>query len=369
MSDAGHEMATAVLPLFLVTIGGSAAALGLIEGLADALSTGAKLFSGWYSDGLRRRRPLATIGYVATGLGMAAFALVRSPIEALAVRGASWVGRGMRGPVRDAILAEAVPPEAYGRAFGFHRALDTAGAVVGPAVALTLMSALGYRTIFALTLVPGVLSVLAFLMVKEVPHTRQRGSIRASLGALPSRFRWFLAAVSIFGLGDFARSLLILRTVELLSQNGSTVPARTAVSLYVFHNLVHAMSAYGIGVLGTRYGAVRVLSAGYACFAVMAVGFLLAPAAPPVAYLALLFALAGLAMSANEVLEGTVAAELLPASVRGTGFGTLAAVNGVGDLMASVTVGSLWAAHSPELGFGYAALMGIGGAVALLRLV
>ncbi len=369
MSDAGHEMATAVLPLFLITIGGSAGALGLIEGVADALSTSAKLLSGWYSDGLTRRQSIGTIGYAATGLGMAAFALARNPFHALLVRGVSWFGRGMRGPVRDAMLAEAVPKEAYGRAFGFHRAMDTAGAVVGPLLALALMNHVDYRTIFAFTLIPGVLSVVAFAMIDEVPQVRRRDSLRASLGALPARYRWFLVAVGIFGLGDFARSLLILRVSELLGHGEhSMAPALTAVALYVGHNLVHALSAYSIGVLAGRYRATRLLCVGYACFAAMAVGFVVAPTTPSVGYLAVLFVLAGLAMSAQEVLEGTVAAEMLPASIRGTGYGALAAINGIGDLAASAVVGWLWSARSPEAGFVYAAIMSIAGTIALLRL-
>jgi sugar phosphate permease len=173
-SDAGHEMATAVLPMFLVSVGGSAATLGLLEGVSDALSTAAKIVSGWFSDGLRHRKPIGLVGYAATGVGMAAFALARSPFGVFADRAISWTGRGMRGPVRDAMLAKAVPPWAYGRAFGFHRAMDTAGAVIGPLVALVLMGHLAYRPIFAITLVPGVLSVLAFASVREIARARRR---------------------------------------------------------------------------------------------------------------------------------------------------------------------------------------------------
>lgn len=122
-SDAGHETATAILPFFLVSVGGSAAVLGLVEGVSDALSTAAKLASGWYSDGLRHRKPLGVVGYAATGVGMAAFALTWTPFQVLFVRACSWLGRGMRGPVRDAMLAEAVSRDDVGRAFGFHRAM------------------------------------------------------------------------------------------------------------------------------------------------------------------------------------------------------------------------------------------------------
>jgi len=367
LSDAGHETATAVLPLFIVTIGGSAAALGIVEGVSDALATAAKLACGWYSDGLERRRPIATAGYVATGVGMSAFAVVSSPVQVLLVRAVSWIGRGMRGPVRDAMLTEAVPPESVGRAFGFHRAMDTAGAVGGPLLAVVLMGAASYRTIFLVTLVPGVLSVLAFVSVPEMRRIRVRRPFGASVRELPTAFRTFLLAVGIFGMGDFARSLLILRAAELLPPGGWLSPGREAVTLYVFHNLVHALSAYGIGVLGTRRGARLVLAGGYALYAVMALGFLVAPAHPSPLLLLGLFALAGLATSTEEVLEGAVAAELLPEHLRGTGFGVLAAVNGIGDLVASAAAGILWAFVSPAAGFAWAAAFAVAGAVTLAR--
>jgi MFS family permease len=366
LSDAGHETATAVLPFFLVSVGGSAATLGLVEGIADALSTAAKLASGWYSDGLRRRKPLGIVGYAATGVGMAAFALTWTPRQVLGVRAVSWLGRGMRGPVRDAMLTEAVPAEAVAPAFGFHRAMDTVGAVLGPLAAFLLLPRLGHRTIFALTLVPGVLSVLAFASAPEVAHHRTRRAFRASIGELPARYRAFLVAVGIFGLGDFARSLLVFRAAEMLPPDHAS-PEQVAIGLYAFHNLVHATTAYGIGLLAVRLGARRVLAAGYALFGLMAVGFTLAPAHPSLTVLLGLFLLAGLSLAAEEVLEGSVAAELLPEHLRGTGFGVLAAVNGVGDLVASAVVGLLWADVSPAAGFLYAASTSGLGALMLIR--
>jgi len=367
-SDAGHEAATAVLPLFLASIGGSAASLGLIEGVADALSTGAKLLSGWFSDGLEHRKPVGTLGYATTGLGIAGLAVAFTPLQVLIVRAFCWFGRGARGPVRDAMLAEAVPPWTYGRAFGFHRAMDTAGAVVGPLIALALVGRVGFRTIFAVTLIPGILSVIAFASVREHAQARTRSTLGQSLRELPGSFRGFLLAVGIFGLGDFARSLLVLRASQL--SNASTAISTTlfAVALYVLHNLAHALSAYGFGVLGTYLGGRRVLVGGYVLFAVMSFGFAILPAHPPLVVLVGLFILAGLSLSAEEVLEGTVAADLLPERLLGTGYGALAAVNGIGDFAASAIVGALWAGASPTAGFAYAGVMGLAGAIALARL-
>jgi MFS family permease len=244
--------------------------------------------------------------------------------------------------------------------------MDTIGAVLGPLAAFLLLSRFGYRNIFALTLIPGLLSVLAFASAPEAGRARTRVAFRASVKELPPRFRAFLVAVGIFGLGDFARSLLILRAAQI-HPSGSLSPEQFAIGLYTFHNLVHAAAAYGIGLLGVRLGAKRVLAAGYALFGLMAVGFIVVPAHPSLPALLTLFLIAGLALSAEEVLEGTVAAELLPDTLRGTGYGVLAAVNGVGDLVASTTVGLLWATVSPAAGFGFAASTSLLGAVALLR--
>ena len=170
-SDVGHEMATTAMPVLLASLGASSAILGLIEGVADGLSSFAKLFSGVYSDRLRRRKPLAVVGYFVTASGMASFALATQWWHVLIGRAGGWLGRGARTPVRNILLTEATTPETYGRAFGLERAMDSAGAIFGPALALALTAAIGLRPTFALTIVPGIIAALliAFL-VREKPH-------------------------------------------------------------------------------------------------------------------------------------------------------------------------------------------------------
>src|SRR5437588_7186653 len=169
-SDWSHEIATAVLPTFLASLGVAAAWLGLIEGVSDGLSSFAKMASGYYTDKLRRRKPIAVIGYVITGLGTASFGLASAAWHILIARACAWLGRGVRTPVRKALLASAVTPQTYGRAFGFERMMDTVGAIVGPASAFLLLRALAYNypALFTLTLIPGLgaAAVIAFL-VKE----------------------------------------------------------------------------------------------------------------------------------------------------------------------------------------------------------
>src|SRR3984893_2673424 len=203
LSDWSHETATTLLPTFLATMGVAAAWLGFIEGISDGLSSIAKMASGYYTDRLVRRKPIAVAGYVLTALGTAAFGLASSPWHVLVARASAWLGRGVRAPGRKALLAGSVTPEAYGRAFGFERMMDTAGAIVGPLTAFFLLGLFNYRyaQLFALTLIPGLLAAatMAFVVKEQtrtaVPHV----SFGASLRALPAQFRQFLAAVFVFG--------------------------------------------------------------------------------------------------------------------------------------------------------------------------
>ena len=375
-SDAGHEAATSILPLFLVSIGAPAAALGVIEGVADAVSSFIKLAAGWFSDRIGRRKPIAVLGYTITGLTTGLFALATSWWHVLLIRSAGWFGRGIRGPVRDAMLSESVPPEARGRAFGFHRAGDTLGAVTGPLLALGLLSLLGkyapavvtYRQIFWITLIPGLLSALSFaFLVREKlrPAMHQQG-LFLTIKNLPKKFKLFLIGVGIFGAGDFAHSLLTLRAVQMLTPTLGVLQAgRTAIALYTIHNVLYAGMSYPIGALADRIGKRGLLALGYALAAIMGVGWMVAT--PSVWMLGLLFALGGTFIAAEDALEGALAADLLPEAVRGTGYGVLATVNGLGDFLSSTVVGLLWTAFNPAVGFAYATILFVSGAIIVYR--
>jgi sugar phosphate permease len=211
LSDAGHEAATSALPALLALIGAAPAALGVIEGVSDGLASLAKLVGGWWADRPRLRKPLAVGGYFTTGVSVGAFAVASSWLHVVAARSVGWFARGVRGPVRDAMLADAVPREAVGRTFGFHRAMDTAGAIVGPLLALVLVATAPLRQAFLWAVVPGVLAALAFalLVKRQEAAPRPPRPLTTSLRSLPPVYRRFLAAVLLFGAGDFARTLLI----------------------------------------------------------------------------------------------------------------------------------------------------------------
>jgi MFS family permease len=344
-SDVGHEMATAAMPVLLASLGASSAALGLIEGLSDGLSSAAKLISGVYSDRLEKRKPLAVVGYFMTAAGMASFSLATQFWHVLLGRVFGWLGRGARSPVRSVLLTEATTPETYGRAFGFERALDSVGAIIGPLLSLLLVAALGLRWMFALTLVPGVLAALLILFfVREKAHQPQTHAFWTGMQALPHEFRKYLIGVGLAGLGDYSNTLLILWATQAWTPHyGLTRAAQLAMAFYVGYNVVYTVSCYLSGILADRFPKNRVLAIGYSVAVIPALA-LLAPGASLVKF-AIAFGFAGLYMGVWETLETSTAATTLPENVRGIGFGVLATTNGVGDLLSSTLVGLLWAVH------------------------
>jgi MFS family permease len=269
-------------------------------------------------------------------------------------------------------LAAAVPAEAYGRAFGFERMMDTLGAIVGPLTALWLLQQTShdYRQVFLWTLLPGLLAVASFaFLVKERPVASPPAvSFWTGLRALPKSFRRFLLAVGIFGLGDFSHTLLILyATQALMPQYGFTVASGIAIALYLVHNAVYAGSAYLGGWLGDQVPRrATVLGAGYGLAVVMAALLVLRPTQIP--GLAAVFVLAGMVVGIEEALEDSIAAELVPPAQHGMAFGTLAAVNAVGDFASSLIVGVLWSRASASAAFVVAALLFLSGTVLIFRL-
>lgn len=369
-SDWSHEIATTVMPAFLATMGVAAFWVGLIEGVSDGLSSFAKMASGYYTDKLRRRKPVAVIGYLVTALGTASFSLATAAWHVLLARAFAWLGRGVRTPIRKALLAGSVTKETYGRAFGFERMMDTLGAIVGPASAFFLLQSLNhhYPTLFALTLIPGLLAagLIAFAVKekerKPVPHI----SFSERLRMLPPRFRKFLIAVGLFGAGDFAHTLLILlATQKLTPVVGAAKAASVAVALYVLHNVFYAGFAVVAGWLADRFPKNVVLATGYGLAAAMALAIIFLPLTPWT--LGAIFIVGGVYVAIEETLEDSFCAELVGEEHHGMAFGTLATVNGIGDFLSSVIVGALWTAFGTSVAFGYSSVLFTAGAFLVLR--
>jgi MFS family permease len=371
-SDWSHEIATAVLPAFLAAIGAGPGWLGAIEGIADGLSSFTKLGAGYFTDQLKRRKPLAVFGYAFTALATSSFAFATHAYHVLFGRAAAWLGRGVRSPAKKALLAADVPPSAYGRAFGLERLMDTIGAIVGPLTALWLLNVTNYnyRNVFLWTLLPGMVAVASFwFLVRERPiETRKKQSFLTGLRALPGTFRRFLLGVGVFGSGDFSHTLLILYATRMLApEQGMARAASFAVGLYTLHNVFYAASAYASGWISDHVPHRKIiLAVGYALAGVTAILLTMAPHS--LWLLGVIFILAGLYVGTEEALEDSLAAELIPKEQHGMAFGTLAAVNAVGDFLSSLVVGFLWSTVSVRAAFSFSAVLFFLGAFIVLRL-
>jgi MFS family permease len=372
LSDTGHEMATAALPGFLRSLGAPAAALGAIEGVADAALSASKVAGGIVADRPDVERKAVTAGgYAITALGHGAFGIATVwPVVALA-RAVSWIARGGKAPARDSLLAGSVSEPELGRAFGVERAMDSVGAILGPLLAAVLIVAVGYRWLFAISAVPGLLAAAAvLLLVREVPRV-----VRAAEPAVaPMRnllrergpFRRLSLGVGLYGLGNFSATLLILRVTQLLHAHGrsNTRAAAVAVLLYAAHNAANAVAAYPAGVVADRIGRRAVLIVGVLLFGAACVGFAFGSAR--IGVLAGLFVMVGTSTALVETGESAHAAELLDPAIRGRGFGLLGLIDGAGDLVSSVVVGVLFTLASAVWAFACAAVLAFLGAFVLL---
>jgi MFS family permease len=364
----------AILPLFLTAIGAPAIALGFIEGVADALSSFTKLFGGWLGDRVERRRPWAAAGYLLTGVTTGLYGVFAWWPWTLVVRTIGWAGRGLRSPLHDALLADSVPASAHVRAFGFDEAADTAGAVAGPLAALAIVglaqkgdgSLHGFNIIFWLAAVPGILAAVAIMtLVRERKHpTSSSATFAGSLRLLAGEFRRYLSGVFIFGCGDFSHTMLIMYAAQSLAPKYGQGAGAIAIQLYALHNVLYAVGSYPAGVLADRFGKGRFLIVAYGIAALM--NLLLLSVTPSIVALILVFILAGAGYALQQSLERAIVADIAPLEVRSTGFGVLAAANGVGDLISSAIVGLLWTALSPKAAFSYAFVMTIIGAAVTL---
>lgn len=383
LGDFCYETTTVILPGFLAVLGIPAALLGLIEGIADAVASFTKMLSGYIADKLGHRKLLVLVGYGLTPVGQVLIALAAGWPLLLLGRLVSWFGKGLRGPLRDAIVIQAVSPETRGRAFGFHRAADTVGAVVGPLLGVALLgwaqglhwddAAGPFRFVLWLSVIPGALAVVAFLTLVKDPEHSPNPALKffSSLRSLPARFKRYLGAVGIFGVGDFSHSLLILAATTLLTVKlGVVQAAQVAGLLYVWRNVVQVAVSYPVGVLADRIGHLPVLVTGYVLGAATAVLTALAFwfEVDSIVLLTGIFFIAGLYVAVQEALESTVTAEMVQPDTLAMSYGALGTVNGAAKFISSSLVGLLWTTASPIVAFMVAGGLMLLGTVTLATL-
>jgi MFS family permease len=359
LSDLGHEVPTALLPSLLTsTLGAPASALGLIEGVADGLAGVARLAGGALADDPGRRRAVAVGGYTTTAVLSGLIGAATAVWQVGVLRAAAWTTRGLRVPARNALLADVVPAGAYGRAYGFERAMDNLGAIGGPLLALGLVALVGVRNAIQVSVIPGLLAALAIIYaIRQIrrPAVRQREPIRLRVRpVLAGGLGRLLVAMAAFEVGNVAATLLILRASDLLApDHGESSAARLALVLYAVYNLAATLTSLPAGHLVDRRGARLVLGAGVGLFLLAYLGFATTGANLPI--LAGCFVAAGVAIGCVETAEHAVIAVAAPARLRGSAFGLLAAIQSFGNLAASAIAGLLWSAVSPRATFAYLA--------------
>lgn len=353
LTDVASDMTYPLLPLFLATtLGASATMVGAIEGAAESVAALLKLASGWLSDRVPRRKPLVLAGYGIASLIRPLIGLAQSATQVLAIRVTDRIGKGIRGAPRDALIADSVDPAIRGRAFGFHRAADHAGAVVGPLLAFALLRwGLELRNVFLLTAIPGALAVAMLLFgVREVPRVqveRKKLDLRAPLGR---RFWSFLGVLLIFTLGNSTDAFLLLRARDL-GIDEALIPI-----LWALLHVVKSLSSTPGGALSDRLGRKPLLIAGWVLYA--AVYFALARA--DAAWQAwALFAVYGIFFGLTEGVEKALVADLVPADRRGTAFGWYNLALGIAALPASLIFGVIWDRAGAPVAFGFGAAMAL----------
>ena len=365
LTDVASEMIYPLLPLFLSTVlGTTAAGLGVIEGLAESVSSLLRLPAGWWSDRIGRRKPLVVLGYGLAAVARPLVGLAHSTGQVLAIRLTDRFGKGIRSAPRDALIADSVAPAERGYAFGVHRAADSLGAVLGPLVAWALLSRhwVDLRELFLWAAVPGLLStVLVVLLVRETagaavvaaPADRAAPVPLAERldGALGRAFWRYLAALFVFTLGASSDAFLLLRASQL------GVATALIPILWALLHVVKSSSTVLGGALSDRLGRRPLILGGWAVYAATYLGFALADLQW---HAWALFLVYGLYFGATEGVEKAMVADLVPAHRRGTAFGWFNAALGVGALPASVLFGLVW----ERVGAAQAFLMGAGFAAA-----
>ena len=335
-NDSASELAYWILPLFVAgPLGAGAAALGWIEGVAEGTASFARLFSGWWSDRLGRRKPLVVAGYVVANAVKPLLAFTTNTLQVLAIRAADRFAKGTRTAPRDAMLAESADPARRGAAFGFRQAMDSAGAIVGPLAAfLLLQQHVDLRTIFLLAAIPGAVSVLLVLfVVRETGAGRAAGPTLARPSTpLPSQFWWLLIAVAVFAIGNSSDLFLVLRAQQFGIRESAPL-------LGLVFNASYTLLAWPLGRLSDRLPRKWLLAAGYLVFSAVYAGFAMLRTSGLVWGL---FVFYGLYYALAEGVLKALVADLVPPQSRGRAYGTLAGVYGALVLTASLITGQLW---------------------------
>ena len=351
--DVSSEMIYPLVPLFLANVFGvNKSVIGLIEGIAESTASLLKVFSGWFSDRIGNRKWLMAAGYGISTLSRPIVALATGWQHVMGSRFIDRFGKGVRTAPRDAIIAESSEKTHLGRAFGFHRSMDTMGGVVGPAIAFFLLGMFSnnYRWVFWLSIIPGAIAVLLIIFciteMKKIPLLHS-DKPKLTLKHFDWRFKFFVIIAALFAIGNSSDVFLILRAQQV------GVPTVMIPVVYLLFNLVYSLSSIPAGIAADRFGKKRVILLGFILFAVLYYGFAIAK---DVTAIWVLFCVYGLFMGLTEGVQKAFLATLIPPDFKATAFGVYNTAVGLAMFPASLIGGWLWDKVSPASTFYYGAI-------------
>lgn len=365
LTDISTEMVYPIIPFFLtVKLGVGLAVLGLIEGFAESLSSLLKVFSGYFSDKLRKRKPLAILGYCSSTIGKVILYLSSGWVTVFFARMIDRFGKGVRTAPRDALIADSTPQSKRGRAYGLHRAMDTLGAAIGVALAYLFIkhNATNYTKIFLWAIIPALIGVVFLFFARETISTawKEQAKIKLHWKQLPMKLRLFLVVVFIFALGNSSNQFLMLRAKSL------GYPVTIVLLLYLFYNITYGLLSFPIGRLSDKIGRKSILVIGYLIYGVVYLGFAIISKH---SLLWLLFGTYGFYSAFTEGVEKAFVSDIAPQEIRGTLIGLHSTLVGIGLLPASLIAGGLWQVFGAPAPFYFGGVLGILAAVGLALVI
>ena len=365
--DVSSEMIYPLVPLFLSNVlGVNKFLIGLIEGVAESTASILNVFSGWWSDKIRSRKNLMIVGYATSTLSRPIMATAHTWLQILIARFVDRVGKGLRTAPRDAIIAESSEPAHLARSFSYHRSMDTMGAVVGPLLALLLLQffANSYRTVFWISMVPGVIAVfIVMVFITERGnhiYVQQGGPPTLTLKVFDRKAQCFILVATLFALGNSSDVFLILKAQHV------GIPMSVIPGVYLLFNLIYSISAIPAGIIADRFGKKRIILMGFVLFAALYYGFAVAITTVTIWFL---FGFYGFFMGLTEGIQKAYLATIIPPQVRATAFGVYSTAIGITKFPASLIGGWLWDNVSPAMTFYFGAAISMVSAALFMVLI
>lgn len=360
LTDTATKMIYAIMPLFLMSIGASKIEVSLIEGIAESTASVLKAVSGWWSDKIGRNKPFMLVGYAMTAVLLPLYSMVTSPLQVFIIRFTERVGKGIRTAPRDSLVAGSSSESEKGKSFGFHKAMDNTGAIVGPLLAFAVLSMFpgDYRKVFRLSAIPGLLGILAIVFfIKEAKKIKSELPEKINLKDFPIRYYLFLLIVFLFTLGNSTDALLLVKANEV------GIQALYIPLVYLIFNAVSVLFSVPAGILSDKIGRERLIIFGYLLYSAIYFSF---GRTSDKAVVVLLFALYGLYSAATDGVQKALVSDLIDKKKKGTGLGIYNSIVGITLLPASLIAGVLYDKVNNQAPFYFGAAMALIAALLML---